>query len=102
MDTEMDTYPLIADCMIETQGEVKTISKVCVRGSSEESSTESKVNVHIASERLKMEYQRPKDANIEFDGEFFQDWSRLTCGLQRWVCALHWSHSPGAQMEVEQ
>ena len=71
MDTEMDMYLLIADYMIATQGEIKTISRVYVMGSSEESSTESKVNVHIANECLKMDYQRLKDANIELDEEFF-------------------------------
>ena len=71
MNIERDMYFLIGDFNFNCPGQIATISKVYVLGSLGESVTESQVNKHVANERLKMDYQRIKDAGIMFQEKYF-------------------------------
>lgn len=71
MKGEIDTYLLIGDYTFKVQGKVHKVSKVYMFGSSEESLDAAKVNKHIANERLKMDYRRLKDSDIEFEEKYY-------------------------------
>jgi hypothetical protein len=47
------------------------VSKVYMYGSSGESPDAAKVNISIANERLKADYQRLREANITFEEKYF-------------------------------
>jgi len=65
------TYLLIGDFVCDCEGEVATISKIYVYGFVAEPVEVRKVNASVANERLKMDYERLKDASILFDEKFF-------------------------------
>lgn len=71
MKSEIDMYLLVADYHFRVGDWKKTVSKVYVYGSGEESLNETKINTSIANERLKMDYQRLRDAHISFEEKFF-------------------------------
>ena len=71
MSDEMDMYLLMADYMIGAQGVIKTISKIYVMGSVSESLVAASGNKNIANQRLKMDYQRFRDANITFVEKYY-------------------------------
>jgi hypothetical protein len=50
---------------------MKLVTKVYMFGSSEESPDSVKINKSIANARLKMDYQRLKDAKISFEEKYF-------------------------------
>lgn len=71
MKGEIDMYLLIGDYTFRVGKEVKSVSKVYMYGSSEESLDAVKVDRNIANARLKMDYQRLRNANITFEEEYF-------------------------------
>ncbi|MCX5719974.1 MAG: hypothetical protein NT055_08495 [Nitrospirae bacterium] len=84
MKGEISMYLLIGDFTFNVGGheslivirqklipDVKNVSKVYMFGSLEESLDASKVNKNIANERLKVDYQRLKIANITFKEKYF-------------------------------
>jgi hypothetical protein len=71
MKDEIDMYLLTADYIFKVGKDMKIVSKVYVFGSSEEPPDVIHVNSHIANARLKMDYQRLKDAKITFEEKYF-------------------------------
>ena len=65
------TYLLLGDFICECEDEVSTISKIYVYGFVAEPVEAGKVNTSVANERLKMDYQRLKDASIMFEEKYF-------------------------------
>ena len=65
------TYLLLGDFICECEDEVATISKIYVYGFVAEPTEVRKVNTSVANERLKMDYQRLKDASIMFEEKYF-------------------------------
>lgn len=64
-------YLLLGDFLCECEGESSTISKIYVYGNAEESVSAGRVNKSVANARLKMDYQRLKDAKIKFEEKYF-------------------------------
>jgi len=64
-------YLLLGDFLCECEGESSTISKIYVYGTEEESVSSGRVNQSVANARLKMDYQRLKDAKIKFEEKYF-------------------------------
>jgi hypothetical protein len=71
MKREIDMYLLIADYTFTVGKDVKPVFKVYMFGSSEESLDTVKVTKSIANARLKVDYQRLKEANITFEEKYF-------------------------------
>jgi hypothetical protein len=71
MKREIDMYLLIADYTFRVGKDVKPVFKVYMYGSSEESPDAAKVNKSIANARLKVDYQRMRDAKITFEEKYF-------------------------------
>jgi hypothetical protein len=71
MKDEVGMYLLVADYFFKVEKDMKLVSKVYILGSSEESPDAVKVNASIANARLKMDYQRLKDAQIKFEEKYF-------------------------------
>jgi hypothetical protein len=71
MKREIDMYLLIADYTFRVGKDVKPVFKVYMFGSSEESPDAAKVNKSIANTRLKVDYQRMRDAKITFEEKYF-------------------------------
>ena len=70
MRDEIDMYLLTADYIFRVGRDMKLVSKVYVFGSSEEPQNVIKLNSNIANARLRMDYQRLKDANITFEEKY--------------------------------
>ena len=71
MKDEMDMYLLVADYIFKVEKDMQLVAKVYMFGSSEEPLDIIKVNSNIANARLKMDYQRLKDAKITFEEKYF-------------------------------
>jgi len=71
MKSEIDVYLLIGVYTFRVEKEVRQVSKVYVYGFFEEPAGAFWVNVNIANARLKMDYQRLKDAKITFEEKYF-------------------------------
>jgi SOS response regulatory protein OraA/RecX len=71
MKDEIDTYLLIGDYTFSVEGETRSVSKVYMFGTLEESLDASKIDENITNGRLKMDYQRLKDANIPIEEKYF-------------------------------
>ena len=71
MKSEIDVYLLIGVYTFRVEKEVRQVSKVYVYGFFEEPTGAFWVNVNIANARLKMDYQRLKDAKITFEEKYF-------------------------------
>ena len=71
MKGEIDMYLLIGNYSFTTGGKTKTVSKIYVYGSSEETLNDVKINKSIANERLKMDYKRLQDAKIILEEKYF-------------------------------
>ncbi len=71
MSDETGMYLLIGEFTLAANGESSVVSKVYAYGSEEESLESAGVNRSIASQRLKMDYKRLRDANIEVDEKTF-------------------------------
>jgi hypothetical protein len=68
---ELDMYLLLGDYTFKIGKWEKLVSKVYMYGSAEEPLNDTKVNKSIANERLKLDYQRLRDANINFEEKYF-------------------------------
>jgi len=68
---EIDMYLLMAIYTFSAEEQVNQISKVYMLAFSEESPDALKINTAIANARLKMDYQRLKDAKITFEEKYF-------------------------------
>jgi hypothetical protein len=65
-------YLLMADfALTGSGGDIRTVTKVYAFGDIHESGAEEEVIRSIANERLKMDYQRFRDAGIEYQETFF-------------------------------
>jgi hypothetical protein len=64
-------YLLLGDFLCECEGASTTISKIYVYGNAEESVSAGRVNKSVANARLRMDYQRLKDAKIKFEEKYF-------------------------------
>jgi hypothetical protein len=71
MKDEVDMYLLTANYVFKVGKDMKLVTKVYMFGSSEESPDSVKINKSIANARLKMDYQRLKDAKIPFEEKYF-------------------------------
>jgi hypothetical protein len=70
--TRKNWYLLMADfALTGSGGDIHTVTKVYAFGDINESGAEEKVIRSIANERLKMDYQRFRDAGIEYQENFF-------------------------------
>jgi hypothetical protein len=71
MKSEMDMCLLIGDYNFRVEDVVIKVSKVYMYGSTEGSREAALVDRNIANARLKMDYKRLKEANIEFEEKYF-------------------------------
>jgi len=71
MADEIGMYLLIGDFTLTAEGESCLVSKVYAFGSDSEPLESAMVNRNIATERLRMDYKRLKDANIAVDEKHF-------------------------------
>jgi hypothetical protein len=71
MKVEIDMYLLIGSYTFRVGKEVKQVSKVYVYGSLEEPAGVFLVNTNIANARLKMDYKRLREANINVEEKYF-------------------------------
>ena len=71
MKTEISMYLLLANYNFTVGTKSTKVSKVYIYGSAEESLNDAKINKHIANERLKMDYKRMREVNIQFEEKYF-------------------------------
>ena len=71
MRDEIDMHLLTADYIFKVGKDMKLVSKVYVFGSSEEPPDVVSIDAKVANARLKMDYERLKDANIMFEEKYF-------------------------------
>lgn len=72
-EDEIDMYILTADYVFLLEGKTHEITKFYASGIEGESLGESKHNVYVANERLKMDYKRLRDAKIVFPEIFWDE-----------------------------
>ena len=65
-EDEIDMYFLTANFIFDVAGRVHEVTKFYASGIEGDSQANIKRNVHIANERLKMDYKRLKEADIIF------------------------------------
>jgi hypothetical protein len=70
-EDEIDMFILSADYLFVVAGETKEITKYYASGIDGESPTATKRNIYVANERLKMDYERLKEAKIVFLEKFW-------------------------------
>lgn len=74
---ELDTYLLVGDFVFEVEGESRIetpsapISKTYMFATVGESNDARRMNTNIANARLRMDYQRLQNANIEIEEKYF-------------------------------
>ena len=73
MDIEQDMCLLVADFIpIQVTGEIPTkVSKPYMMCEINQNEIDEKTSRHIANERLRMDYQRLREAGITFEEKFF-------------------------------
>ena len=71
LKSEQDMYLLFGDYTFKIDNQQKVVSKVYMYGFTGEPLNHTKINKSIANERLKMDYQRMKDVNIQFEEKYF-------------------------------
>ena len=72
MSAEKDMYLLVGEYTFKwANGGSRKVSKIYVLGAVAESLVASSGNKNIANQRLKMDYQRLRDANISFVEKYF-------------------------------
>jgi len=65
-EDEIDMYIFSADYLFVVAGEAVEVTKYYVSGIEGESLIATKNNIHVANERLKMDYKRLREAKIIF------------------------------------
>ncbi len=68
---EIDSYLLQGDFSFVSGVNAGTVSKIYVVGSMEESLDAAKLSSNVANQRLKMDYNRLKDAGIRVEERYF-------------------------------
>ncbi len=68
---EVDAYVLVANYTFMAGKQTGKVSKIYMGGFDEEGPDTSDINRRIANERLKMDYQRLRKANINLEEKFF-------------------------------
>jgi hypothetical protein len=68
---ESEFYVLLGEYSFYVEGNVKKVSKPYMYGVSEESTNIVLIEKQIANERLKMDFNRLREANITFEERFF-------------------------------
>ena len=71
MKSEIVMYLLIGAYTFRVGNEVRQVSKIYMYGYLEEPPRDFWVNINIANARLKMDYQRLKNAKISFEEKYF-------------------------------
>jgi hypothetical protein len=73
INVESDMALLMADFKMVpfTPGDPKMVSKVYAIGNINASEPDAKTTSHVANQRLRMDYARLKEANINFEETFF-------------------------------
>ena len=66
-----DMYLLIADFLFGNEPDIITVSKVYAMGCADESAGEEQANKEVANERLKMDYERLRKVELDFQEKFF-------------------------------
>lgn len=69
--TEVEGYLLIGDYTFKVEEESRKVLKVYIMGFAKESVDIARLNKVIANDRLKMDYERLRAANIEFETKYF-------------------------------
>jgi hypothetical protein len=69
--SETEMYLLLAEYNFAVAGESKKVFKIYMFGTSEESITTTHQNVLFANERLKIDYERLRNARITFKEKYF-------------------------------
>jgi hypothetical protein len=72
-EDEIDMYILSADYFFVVEEKVNEITKFYVSGIEGESAGQTKHTIHIANERLKMDYNRLKEGKIVFMEKFWDE-----------------------------
>ena len=70
-EDEIDMYILSADYLFVVAGEAMEVTKYYVSGIEGESFIATKSNMHVANERLKMDYKRLREAKIIFSEKYW-------------------------------
>jgi hypothetical protein len=70
-EDEIDMFILSADYLFVVEGETKEVTKYYASGIEGESASVTKRNIYVANERLKMDYERLREANIVFLEKFW-------------------------------
>ena len=68
---ESELYVLSGEYSFNVEGNVRKVSKPYMYGVSEESANMALREMQIANERLKMDYNRLREANIIFEEKYF-------------------------------
>ena len=71
IEIESDFYVLFGEYSFNVEGNVKKVLKPYMSGVSEESSNTALREVQIANERLEMDFNRLREANIIFEEKYF-------------------------------
>ena len=69
--SEIDAYLLIGDYTLKVEGESWQVSKIYIWGFAVESLDIRRLHRNIANDRLKLDYRRLKEVNIEFEAKYF-------------------------------
>jgi hypothetical protein len=72
-EDEIDMYMLTADYAFLVEGKTYEVTKFYASGIEGESLNETKRNVYVANERLKMDYKRLRDAKIILAEHFWDE-----------------------------
>lgn len=68
---ETELYVLLGEYSFNVEGNIKKVSKPYMYGVSEESTNIVLLEKQIANERLKMDFNRLREANITFEEKYF-------------------------------
>jgi len=68
---ESELYVLLGEYIFIVEGNVRKVSKPYMYGVSEESANMALREIQIANERLKMDFDRLREANIIFEEKYF-------------------------------
>lgn len=71
MNDEIHMYLLVGEYTFQVEGTSRNVPKVYVIGSTGESLVAASGNKNIANQRLRMDYQRLRDAGMTFEEKYF-------------------------------
>jgi len=78
-EDEIDMYIFSADYVFLVEGKTYEVTKLYAFGVEGEPLDITKRNITVANERLKMDYKRLREANIDFEEKYWHDrlWGRF-------------------------